>query len=103
MVDVEKNKTLITMMELKRLLVELKDLRPDICLRYRLIGEMWKPNFMRIVDVNDKGAVLNDEVTNKLIFLHDLSHVMQFEIDAKFQYIQPHFHYNVQRSESSFI
>jgi hypothetical protein len=102
MVEVEKNKTLISRLELKRLLTELKDLRPDICFRYRLVGEMWKPNFMRIVDVNEKGAVLIDETTDKLVFLHTLIQVVQFEIDAKFQMIQPHFHYEVERELGSF-
>jgi hypothetical protein len=100
MVELDKNMTLISVLELKRLLVELKDRRPDICFRYRLLGEMWKPNFMRIIDISEKGAVLNDENNNKLLFLPDLTQVMQFELDAKFQQFQPHFHYEVQPTEN---
>jgi hypothetical protein len=99
MAELDKNMTLISVLELKRLLVELKDKRPDICFRYRLLGEMWKPHFMRIIDINEKGAVLNDETNNKLIFLPDFTQVMQFELDAKFQQFQPHFHYDVQPAE----
>jgi hypothetical protein len=90
------NKTMISDVELRRLVTELKDGRPDICIRYRLIGEMWKPNFLRIIQVNENGAVLLDESKNALSFLCDLSSVMQFEIDAVFQNYQPHFHYEVQ-------
>ena len=89
-----KTKTLISVLELKQLLIELRDKRNTICFRYRLLGEMWKQNFMRIVDVTEKCVVLTDETANKLIFL-DLSLVMQFEIDAAFQNYQPHFHYEV--------
>lgn len=89
-------KSLISVLELKRLLVDLKSKRPDICIRYRLLGEMWGTSFLRIVQVTEKGAMLNDETANQLINLHDLSAVMQFEIDAPFQGFQPHFHYNVQ-------
>ena len=94
MTGVKTTKTLISVLELKQLLIELRDKRNNICFRYRLLGEMWKQNFMRIVDVTEKAVVLNDEISNKLIFL-DLSQVMQFEIDAAFQNYQPHFHYEV--------
>ena len=89
-----KTKTFISTLELKQLLIELRDKRTNICFRYRLLGEMWKQNFMRIVDVTEKCVVLTDEAANKLIFL-ELSLVMQFEIDASFQNYQPHFHYEV--------
>lgn len=92
----ETTKSLISVLELRRLLVDLKEKRPDICVRYRLLGEMWVVNSMRVVKVTEKGVMLNDEQNNKLINLPDLSSVMQFEIDAPFQGFQPHFHYNVQ-------
>ena len=76
-------------------MVDLKSKRPDICIRFRLLGEMWEINAMRVIHVTEKGAILNDETRNKLISLSDLSAVMQFEIDAPFQGFQPHFHYNV--------
>jgi hypothetical protein len=95
MLRVEKNKTLISTLELKRLLVELKEKRFDISFRYRLIGEMWRPNFTRIVGLTEKGVMLNDEVSNSLVFLNDLTKVMQFEIDAAFQSFEPHHHYTV--------
>lgn len=93
--SVKNIKTSVTVLELKRLLVELCDNRKDICIRFRLIGEMWKPNFLRIIDFNEQGLIVVDEATNKLLFLKDLAVVMQFEIDARFQAFEPHFHYNV--------
>ncbi len=92
---VERNKNLISVLELRRLLVELREKRPDICFRYRLLGEMWVTNSMRVVHVTEKGVIVNDEENNKLINVHDLSAIMQFEIDAPFQGFQPHYHYNV--------
>jgi hypothetical protein len=83
-------------MELKRLLIELQQKRPDICIRYRLLGEMWVINAMRVIHVSDKGALLNDEQNNRLINLSDLSSIMQFELDSPFMGFQPHFHYHVQ-------
>jgi hypothetical protein len=92
---VEKNKNLISVLELKRLLVDLKEKRPDICVRYRLLGEMWVTNSMRVVHVTEKGVILNDESKNRMATLPDLSSIMQFEIDAPFQGFQPHYHYDV--------
>jgi hypothetical protein len=92
---VEQSRSLISVLELKRLLVDLKEKRPDICVRYRLLGEMWVTNFMRVIHVSENGALLNDEHHNRLINLSDLSSIMQFEVDAPFQGFQPHFHYNV--------
>jgi hypothetical protein len=92
---VEKTKSLISVLELKRLLVDLSEKRPDICVRYRLLGEMWVVNAVRVLKVTEKGAMLNDERNNRLINLPDLSAIMQFEIDAPFQGFQPHYHYDV--------
>lgn len=84
--------------ELRRLLIELRDKRPDICVRFRLLGEMWFQHFMRLILVTEKGVILNNEVTGRLVRVHDLSHVMQFEIDRPFQNFKPYFHYNVKPS-----
>lgn len=85
----------VPVLELKRLLHSLKDSRPDICVRFRLMGEMWQSNHMRIIDIDERGVALNDEAANKLVFIRDLSHVMQFELDRAFQQYQPHYHYSV--------
>jgi hypothetical protein len=92
---VDNSKNLISVLELKRLLVDLKEKRPDICVRYRLLGEMWVVNSMKVIKITDRGVMLNDEQNNRLVNLPDLSSIMQFEIDAPFQGFQPHFHYNV--------
>jgi hypothetical protein len=92
---VDKSKNLISVLELKRLLVDLREKRPDICVRYRLLGEMWITNSLRVVHVTEKGVILNDESKNKMVTLADLASVMQFELDAPFQGFQPHYHYDV--------
>lgn len=85
----------ISVTELKRLLHAIKDSRPDICLRFRLAGEMWQNSHLKLLDVSEKGVVLNDAHLNKLIYIRDLNKVMQFELDEAFQQYQPHFHYSV--------
>jgi hypothetical protein len=91
----EKN---IEVLQLKRLLLELREHRPDICFRYRLMGRMWTNNFLRVIKLTEKGVLLNDEPSNKFVSLADLSQVIQFEIDKSFQTYEPYFHYNVMAS-----
>ena len=89
------SKSLISVLELKRLLHDLRERRPDINIRFRLLGEMWNRNFMSIAFVNGKSVLLKDERDAKLIAINDLSNVMQFELDGTFTSFQAHFHYEV--------
>lgn len=88
------NKSL-TVLELKRLLFELKDKRPDICLRYRLIGEMWQENFMKIISIVDNRLFVEDPRMGFIIHIQNIASIMQFEIDYAFQNFQPHYHYDI--------
>lgn len=88
------NKTLISVVELKRLMVDLSEKRPDICIRFRLLGELWTVQFLKIHGVTDKGVVLFDD-TMGLVSISDLNFIMQFEIDKPFQGFQPFYHYEV--------
>jgi hypothetical protein len=83
-------------LELKRLVNELADLRPDISFRYRLMGEMWQSSFLTILQVTEKGAVLVDQVSRKLFMIQDLTSIMQFELDQAFRQFTPHNHYTVE-------
>ncbi len=89
----EKNK--INAIQLKDLLHEISHLRPDICIRFRLIGEMWQANYFRIVKLTKSGLILNDEVANQLFVIPDLNMIMQLELDHAFQQYQPNFHYSI--------
>ncbi len=85
----------VTKLELRELLHELNDKRPDICIRIRLVGEMWQQNFMRIHSINSGGLLLLDETITKFIEISNLQSIIQFEIDRGFKAFEPHFHYDV--------
>jgi hypothetical protein len=93
------NVTSVTVLELKRLLIDLKAHQPNTCIRIRLLGEMWFPKFMNVVLVTEKGIVLNDESSTKLRAIPTLAAIVQFEIDQRYQMYQPHFHYDVMPSD----
>ena len=75
----------VVILELRRLLVELKEHRPDICIRYRLLGQMWAQNFHRVIQVtgndetSEEGVVLNDETSGRVVLtIRSLAQFMQF-------------------------
>jgi len=86
----------IHVLELRRLLYELKDRRPDICVRFRLIGEMWQPSFLQLFKFTENGVVLVHPTTNQHVLVSDLYKVIQFEVESTFQMYRPHFHYKVE-------
>ena len=92
--EVLTNKTLISVLDLRRLMVDLSEKRPDISIRFRLLGELWSVNFLRVMRITEKGAVLFDE-SHGLVSVSDLNFVMQVEIDKPFQGFQPYYHYEV--------
>jgi hypothetical protein len=88
-------KSSLSVLGLRRLLHDILATKPDVCFRYRIIGEMWTPNFKRVLHVSENGVLLRDEVTSHLTAISDLSNVIQFEIDSPFLDLRPYCHYNV--------
>jgi hypothetical protein len=87
--------TTVSILELKRLLIELAEHSNNVCIRFRLIGELWQARYYKVLRVTDNGVALIDEPANKLVFISNLSNVMQFELDGTFQIYQPNYHYSV--------
>jgi hypothetical protein len=94
-VRMAKSKTLVSVLELRRLLYDIKEKRPDICIHYRLLGELWITNFRSVILITEKGALFDDRILNKVYTLGDISTIMQFELDSRFQNYEPFFHYDV--------
>ena len=94
----DKTGNVISVVELKRLLIEMKEKKPDACVRFRLIGELWARSFMSVAAITDRGVVLKDDVNNTFIAISNLSDVIQFEIDEPFPGFRPYNHYDVKPS-----
>lgn len=85
----------ISISELKQLLTFISENPGIVSIRYRLVGEMWQPNFLRVVGLTDNEIHLQDLTTTRKICVRDLSMIMQFELDGSWQTFQPNFHYGV--------
>jgi hypothetical protein len=86
---------LVSVLQLRKLLYDLRDNHVGVCVRFRRMGEMWQPNFMSVVDINERGAIFNDPMTNEFVFVTDLADIMQMELDNRFQAYEPYYHYEV--------
>lgn len=90
-----KNNQVLSIHHLRMLLTSIIDNKLQVCIRFRLLGQMWQPRHMRVLKLTEKGVILNDEQNNRLITVADLGQVMQFELDSSLYQYQPHNHYEV--------
>ena len=97
----EYPKTLVSVNELKRLLYAIVEGELQISIRYRLIGHLWHPNFLKVIKITDgSGVLFHDAVQNKLFALPDLSTIIQFELDCSLYTFEPNFHYTLTTNEN---
>jgi hypothetical protein len=85
----------VSVLELKKLLILLAENVHTVCFRYRMMGQMWQGNFLRVQEVTEKGVFLRDETENKTILISDLKWIAQFELDGRLHNYAPNFHYEV--------
>lgn len=88
----------VEVLQLRALLHDLLEHRKDILVRFRTLGSLWQPTFLRIIKMTDKGVVLAETQNDKPIILSNLDFVVQFELDTAFKQFQPNNHYAVKSS-----
>ena len=89
-----RSSSIFSALELKQLLIEILEHAPHTCVRFRLLGEMWQTNMVRVVGFSESKVFVNDEIKNALLPI-ELNSIIQFEIDNKYKGFQPYFHYEV--------
>jgi len=92
----EATTTTVPVTELKKLIFSIAKQELPICIRYRSLGQLWYPNFLRVIDVQESKRILfHDQTRNKIVSLPDLSMIIQFELDGRFNSLEPNCHYQV--------
>jgi hypothetical protein len=86
----------VSIPELHQLLRSIIDLRPNVGLRFRLLGELWQTGFVRVVHLEENAATFYDERSDRNLLVSDIKLFMQFELDSQFQQFEPHFHYSIE-------
>lgn len=90
-----KKDNAISTAEFRRLLLDIGEKRPGVCLRYRLLGELWARDFLSVAALTQSGLLLKDISGTRLTVISNLSDIIQFEIDEPFQGYRPYNHYEV--------
>lgn len=89
------NEDTITREDLRMILSQIKDFRPDVHVRFRLLGKTWQRNFCRVFVVSEAGIVLIDPIENKVEIVSNLGEITEFEIDSRFQHFSSYSQYQV--------
>ncbi|MGC1240210.1 MAG: hypothetical protein WA874_01420 [Chryseosolibacter sp.] len=84
-----------TVRDLKTIICTIIENHPGVGIRFRTLGQLWYPGFLKIVKIDDKRLQLFDETRKFSISLRDLSAITQFELDANLGPFKPHFQYQV--------
>jgi hypothetical protein len=85
----------VSALELKRLLFDIHDRRPDVRIRVRLLGKMWGESFCAVEDVSENEVKLFDGHKQITISMSKFNEVIQFELECSFFGYQAFYHYEV--------
>lgn len=84
----------LDVVELKRLLTDILEKRPDIFIRFRIVGQLWQINFFNITGISEDDVFFFDHRQQSTVRIH-IRDIMQIELEGVFQSYRPHFHYTV--------
>ena len=85
----------VSRIELKQLLTSICTYDAAVGFRYRLSYDMWRPDFMRVNQLTERGVMLETDHGSRLLFIPDLSAIAQFELDNSWLQFGADQHYNV--------
>jgi hypothetical protein len=85
----------VSVTEFRRLLHDIKDRRPDVGVRVRLIGKMWIEFFYSVEAISNDEVLLHNIYKNMFLHIRSISDVIQFELECSFFGFQAYYHYEV--------
>lgn len=92
----EEITTTVSVGELSKLITTLYQQKLPVLIRFRVLGQLWYPNFVRITELlDDRRIVFYDERRNTLVSLRNFAAIAQFEVDERINPFEPGNHYDV--------
>lgn len=85
----------ISLLEFKRLLSDIRNRRPDVRVRVRLLGKMWAEQFCAVDFLNDNQVVLFDQREDEYHYINNINDVAQFELECPFFGYDAFYHYDL--------
>ena len=92
----EATTTLVSLTDLRKLLSAIGQRPHAVRIRFRTLGQLWYPNFLRVLKMEQGRRILfHDAIRNEFIVLSDVNRIAQFELDGRQFSYQPQFQYEV--------
>lgn len=92
--------TAVSVHDLKEVLDTLTRDPRRVHIRFRTLGQLWYPNFLQVVRMEeDKRILFHDETRKFFISLRDLSTITEFELDAPIDPFDAHTQYQVSEND----
>jgi hypothetical protein len=98
-----KNRKNIPLTGFKRLLHDIRDRRPDVHVRIRLLGQMWSEYFYEVLSITSEELLLFNEKADRYLKIPRIDDVIQFELECSFFGYQAYYHYDVSVTEQKII
>ena len=87
----------VTVQELKYLLASMFEQHANTCCIFCQCDEKWSQNYLRVLLVTEKGAIFNDEKTNKITSIKSIEEIVEFELDRPYYNFERKSRYKVSR------
>jgi hypothetical protein len=99
----------ISVSDLKQLLFEVYEVRPDTRIKVRLGNEPWTNNFLSIIHLagltneppDFQGIIFNDEALQRLVIVKNLNEIRQFMLDKSYPGFKRNVEYSVKHEVSN--
>jgi hypothetical protein len=85
----------VSQIEFKRLLCDIRDRRPDVRVRVRLIGKMWSEHFCSVDFINENQVVLFSQPDGLYQYINNIGDIINFELECSFFGFRAFYHYEV--------
>jgi hypothetical protein len=85
----------VSVAELRRLFFDIRDRRPDVRVRVRILGKMWAESFCSIDFISGGQVVLFDSTEDHYHYVNNINDIIQFELECPFLGYIAFYHYEV--------
>ena len=92
--------TVIRFQDLHSIFHSIIERHSHVGIRFRTSGELWYPDFLRVIKLQGRSIQLFDDTRELLISLRDLSAITALELNAQVDGWQPNTQYFVFESQA---
>lgn len=88
-------KPVVTVDELRQLLISMLEYSLPVRFRYRLAGNIWEVSFTKVIQITENGVLLECIEESRTFFIPNLSAIKQFQLDCGWRKFGARCHFHV--------